>query len=333
MEDLICLLPKAELHIHIEGTLEPELMFKLAQRNKIKLPYANVQTLKKAYQFSNLQSFLDVYYQGTQVLVNEEDFFDLTWAYLSKMAKQNVKHVELFFDPQTHLARNISFDTVVKGIIKALDKAEQELDITSHLLLCFLRDLPEANTFAILEKALDYQKKIVGIGLDSAEVGNPPSKFKNIFKKAKELGFRRVAHAGEEGPVEYIWEALNILDVERIDHGIRCMEDPALVSLLVNRQIPLTVCPLSNVMLKAVVSLEKHPLKLMLAQNLCVTVNSDDPAYFNGYISDNYRDVQDKLHLNNSELIRLAKNSFTAAFLTDQQKRNYIHSIDQINLL
>lgn len=328
MEEIIHNLPKAELHIHIEGTLEPELMFTLAKRNKINLGYSDIGQVKKSYEFTDLQSFLDIYYQASQVLKYEEDFYDLTSAYLKKASQQNVKHVEIFFDPQTHLARKVAFEDVVKGISRALKNAKESLHISSSLILCFLKDLPESSAFEILEKATDY-KEIIGIGLDSTEIGNPPIKFKNLFKKAKQLGLKRVAHAGEEGPPEYIWEALDILDVERIDHGIRCMEDKKLVKFLAAKQIPLTVCPLSNVKLKTVASLRDHPLKKMLQHNLCVTVNSDDPAYFDGYIEENYLNAQKTLELNYDEIIQLAKNSFIASFLPSNEKQKYLASITQ----
>lgn len=327
MKEFISGLPKAELHLHIEGTLEPELMFTLAKRNKIKLPYRDISEVKAAYQFADLQSFLNIYYQAAQVLINEEDFFDLTWEYIKKITTQNVQHVEIFFDPQTHLKRHIPFETVINGISQALKKAKNEFNLSSHLIACFLRDLSEENALAVFEKVSQYQDKIIGIGLDSAEKNNPPSKFKALYTKAKTLGFHRVAHAGEEGPPAYIWEAIEILDAERIDHGIRCIEDPVLVNFLAAQKIPLTVCPLSNVKLQAVENLKEHPLKILLDKNLCVTINSDDPAYFGGYIDSNFERCTQVLNLKKNELIKLAENSFNASFLDEQSKQNYLMQI------
>lgn len=321
---LIQEIPKVELHLHIEGTLEPELMFDLAQRNQIKLPFSSLEETKKAYNFTNLQSFLDVYYQGANVLINKEDFFDLTYAYLQKAVSQNIVHTEIFFDPQTHTERGISFATVVNGISQALEKAKQELNISSYLILCFLRHLSEESALKTLNEALLYQDKIIGIGLDSSELGNPPAKFKNVFKKAKEAGFLTVAHAGEEGPPEYIWQAINILGVSRIDHGVRCLEDQTLVEYLVDTQIPLTVCPLSNVKLKVFNTIQEHNLKNLLDLGLCVTVNSDDPAYFGGYLVENFLAIQKGLNLTDSDIIKLVKNGFQASFLPEELKNKYL---------
>lgn len=312
--DIIDLLPKAELHVHIEGTLEPELLLRIAERHKIKLPYPNVEEIKKLYHFKNLQSFLNIYYQATQVLKDEEDFFDLAWEYFQKAAKQNIQHVEIFFDPQTHTRRNIPFCTVIKGLHRALLKAKKELSLTGFILACFLRDLSEKSALKTLKEVLAHQDKIIGIGLDSAELNNPPSKFKTVFNRARNAGLKLVAHAGEEGPPSYIWEALTILHVDRIDHGIKCMRDPKLVEYLANEQIPLTVCPLSNVRLKVVSKIEEHPIKEMLQKNLCVTVNSDDPAYFGGYLNDNLRAIQQSLSLTDDEIKQLLTNSFKASF-------------------
>ncbi len=327
MKEFISGLPKAELHLHIEGTLEPELMFALAKRNQIKLPFQEISEVKAAYQFADLQSFLKIYYQATQVLLHEEDFFDLTWEYIKKINTQNVQHVEIFFDPQTHLARNVAFETVISGIAHALKKANEEFNISSHVIACFLRDLSEENALSVFEKVCEHQDKIIGIGLDSAERDNPPSKFKELYAKAKSLGFHRVAHAGEEGPPAYIWEAIEILDAQRIDHGIRCIEDPVLVNFLSARKIPLTVCPFSNVKLQVVDALKDHPLKILLEKNLCVTINSDDPAYFGGYIDANYECSAQILDISKNELIKLAENSFNASFLDDQNKQKYLTNI------
>jgi adenine deaminase len=318
--NLIQEIPKTELHLHIEGTLEPELMFSLAQRNQIKLPFSSLKETKEAYNFSNLQSFLDVYYQGANVLINEEDFFDLTFAYLQKAASQNIVHTEIFFDPQTHTDRGIPFATIINGISQALRKGKEELNISSYLILCFLRHLSEESAFQTLEKALKYQDQIIGIGLDSSELGHPPSKFKNVFKKAKEAGFFIVAHAGEEGPPEYIWEAINILGVSRIDHGVRCLEDQKLIDYLRETQIPLTVCPLSNVKLKVFNSIQEHNLKTLLDLGLCVTVNSDDPAYFGGYLVENFLAIKNGLNLTDFEVKKLVDNGFKASFLPEELK-------------
>ena len=328
MQKFIQNLPKAELHLHIEGTLEPEMMFELAQRNKIDLPYKSVSEVKEAYNFKDLKSFLDIYYQGSQVLQTKQDFYDLTWAYLQKAAEQNVRHTEIFFDPQTHTDRGIAFETVYQGIYQALKDGKDKLGISSQLILSFLRHLTEEEAFATLEQALPYRDTMVAVGLDSAEQDNPPSKFKKVFAKAQAKGFLTVAHAGEEGPPEYIWEAINLLNVSRIDHGVRSMEDPELLEYLIDKQIPLTVCPLSNVELNVFDSMTKHNLKELLNQGICVTVNSDDPAYFGGYVAENYQAAQSGLDLTNRELYQIAKNSFQASFLPPETKLKLIAELE-----
>jgi adenine deaminase len=308
-------LPKAELHLHIEGTLEPELMFALAERNGVELPFADVDAVRRAYVFSNLQSFLDIYYAGCRVLLTEEDFFDLTWAYLRRAHADGVRHAEIFFDPQTHTERGVAFATVLNGIESALQKAKSELGMTSGLILCFLRHLDAASAMATLEQGLDHRDALLGVGLDSSEVGNPPEKFVEVFAKAREAGLHAVAHAGEEGPPDYIRQALDLLGAERIDHGVRCLEDDALVERLAQERIPLTVCPLSNVCLRVSDKLEDHPLPAMLDRGLRATVNSDDPAYFGGYVADNFAAVQRGLGLDDDALRALARNSLEASFL------------------
>lgn len=322
-------LPKAELHLHIEGTLEPELLFKLAERNQIPLKYQSVEELKQAYHFSNLQEFLDLYYEGANVLREEQDFYDLTWAYLLKCKEENVVHTEIFFDPQTHTDRGILFATVINGINLALQDGREKLEVSSLLIMCFLRHLDEASAFKTLEEALDYKDLIVGVGLDSSEKGNPPSKFERVFAKARNEGFITVAHAGEEGPAEYIKEAMDSLEVMRIDHGIASINDDHLVAELVQQQIPLTVCPLSNLALRTVDRLENHPLKKLMDQGVMVTVNSDDPAYFGGYVNENYRAVAKALKLSKADLCQLAKNSILASLLTEQEKEFHYTAIDQ----
>ncbi|MEE8260901.1 MAG: adenosine deaminase [Gammaproteobacteria bacterium] len=329
LANLIQRIPKSELHLHIEGTLEPELMMKLARRNQIRLPYASVEDIRCAYDFSNLQSFLDIYYAGAQVLRMKQDFYDLTWAYLERAAQDNVRHVEIFFDPQTHTDRDVSFATLIDGIYGALRDGESKLGITFRLIMCFLRHLSASDAMATLEEALPYKTRIHGVGLDSSEVGHPPSKFVDVFDRARDEGFLTVAHAGEEGPPAYIWEALDLLKVERIDHGVRCLEDPALVKRLAEEQIPLTVCPLSNLKLCVFDTLEEHNLKRLLEAGLCATINSDDPAYFGGYIGENFLRSQQALDLNADDIYTLAKNAFTASFLSDVEKRRYIAELDQ----
>ncbi|MGB3788161.1 MAG: adenosine deaminase [Phormidesmis sp.] len=328
MEKFIQGLPKAELHLHIEGTLEPEMMFDLAKRNRIDLPYKSVSEIRAAYSFDNLKSFLDIYYKGAEVLQNEQDFYDLTWAYLQKAASQNVRHTEIFFDPQTHTQRGIAFETVLQGINRALQDGEAKLNVSSQLILSFLRDLSAEQALEALEQALPYKDTMVAVGLDSAEKGNPPSKFKAVFDRARAEGFLTVAHAGEEGPPEYIWEAINLLNVARIDHGVRAMEDPDLLDYLTTKQIPLTVCPLSNIELKVFDSMEQHNLNRLLELGICATVNSDDPSYFGGYIAENYQAAQVALNLTKQNLYQLAKNSFQASFLPTDAKDRLIAELD-----
>jgi adenosine deaminase len=327
MKELIAKLPKTELHLHIEGTLEPELMFQLAQKNTITIPYKSIEEVKNAYNFTSLQSFLDIYYAGANVLITESDFFDLTWAYLCKCKAQNVVHVEIFFDPQTHTKRGIAFKTVIDGITKALEKGEKELGISSFLIMCFLRHLSESEAFETLHESLPFKEKILGVGLDSSEVGHPPSKFERVFTEAKNVGYKIVAHAGEEGDSSYIWEAINLLHVNRIDHGIRCDEDEKLVELLIEKQIPLTVCPLSNVKLRAVQKMQEHNILKLLRRGVLVTVNSDDPAYFGGYMNENYEAIAENLAMSKEELKSLAQNGFKASFLSDTKKQHFIDSI------
>ncbi len=328
IEDFIAGLPKAELHLHIEGTFEPELMLTIAKRNQVKTKYASVEALKKAYQFNQLQDFLDIYYEGAAALITEQDFYDLTWAYLEKVNAQNVVHVEIFFDPQTHTERGIPFNTVIQGINTALKKAEHTFGITSKIIMCFLRHLDEASAMQTLESALAYKDSIIGVGLDSSELGHPPSKFKTVFERALKEGFRTVAHAGEEGPASYIHEALNALKVSRIDHGNRCLEDPELVKHLVQLKMPLTICPLSNIYLKVVKDMRDHPIQLMLNKGLMVTVNSDDPAYFGGYMNENYIAITKALNLSKAELYQLAKNAFASSLLDEKTKSDWIDKVD-----
>ena len=320
--------PKSELHLHIEGTLEPEHMFELAKRNNVLIPYKNAEEVKSAYNFHNLDSFLDIYYQSSKVLINEQDFFDLTWAYILKCKKDNVVHTEIFFDPQSHVGRGIDFDTVINGIYKALKKAKDELNISSKIIMCFLRHLDEESGFKVLEKALKHKDKIFGVGLDSSELGNPPKKFEKLFKKASEQGFIAVAHAGEEGPTEYIWDSINLLKVKRIDHGVQCLKDEKLVEELKKKQLPLTVCPLSNVKLCVFDKLENHNLKKMLNLGLRVMVNSDDPAYFGGYLNKNLIEIQSALDLTIEEVKTLIINSFKSSFLKDDKKKKWIDKIN-----
>jgi adenosine deaminase len=321
-------LPKAELHVHIEGTFEPELIFTIAERNGIDPGYASIEALREAYRFTDLQSCLDVYYAGMRVLRTEQDYHDLATAYLERAAAQGVRHAEIFFDPQAHTDRGVPFATVVAGLTSALESARTRLGISSHLILCFLRDLSAESAMATLESAIPYRNRIVAVGLDSAEIGNPPAKFATVFDRARAEGFLTVAHAGEEGPPEYIWEALDLLHVSRIDHGVRSLEDPQLVERLRRQRIPLTVCPFSNVKLHVVADLAHHPLKRMLDAGLVATVNSDDPAYFGGYITDNFEGVARSLSLSDHELIALARNSFEASFIDDVSKRRYIREIE-----
>lgn len=318
---LLRTMPKAELHLHIEGTLEPELIFALAQRNGVALPYASVEALRAAYAFTDLQSFLDLYYAGASVLRTEQDFFDLAWAYLERAAADNVVHAEVFFDPQTHTERGVAFETVIVGLEHACRRAHAEFGLSARLILCFLRHLSEDAAFATLEQALPYRQHFIGVGLDSSERGHPPEKFARVFAKCRELGLHLVAHAGEEGPAAYITTALDLLQVERIDHGVRCVDDPALVRRLAASRVPLTVCPLSNVKLRVFDTLADHNLKTLLAAGLCVTVNSDDPAYFGGYVNDNYLQTFAALPgLNARDAWQLAANSFEAGFVDAAQR-------------
>jgi adenosine deaminase len=314
-------LPKIELHLHIEGTLEPELLFKLAKRNSIQLPFNSVNEVKKAYQFSNLQDFLDIYYQGAEVLLHKQDFYDLTWAYLLMCKQQNVMHVEPFFDPQTHTVRGVPFETIVSGIAEALADGKAKLGITSRLIMCFLRHLSEESAIETLKSSEQFTDVIYGVGLDSAEMGNPPEKFINVFSKAKGMGYKLVAHAGEEGPASYIWSSLDVLNVQRIDHGIRAIDDPDLMLRLIESQMPLTICPLSNVKLRVFDTMASHTILDMLDLGVCVTVNSDDPSYFGGYMTENFLALYDSLELSRDQAIRLINNSIDASFAEDSRKK------------
>ncbi len=329
IKDFIEGIPKAELHLHIEGTFEPELMFKIAGRNNIKLRYKSVEEIKEAYKFGNLQDFLDIYYESTGLLIEERDFYDLTLAYIKKAVSQNVLHSEIFFDPQTHTSRGVNFSTVVNGIFKALSEAKRSYGISTGLIMCFLRDLDESDAIKTLEESLKYRDRIIAAGLDSAEAGNPPSKFRNVFTMAREAGFLTVAHAGEEGPAEYVREAVDLLKVSRIDHGNHCLDDDSIVHDLVRLKIPLTVCPLSNVRLNVIDNIKKHPLKKMMEKGLLVTISSDDPAYFGGYINENYLAVTGALDLSYRDIHELALNSFNASFLTESEKNHMREKVDE----
>ena len=321
-------LPKAELHLHIEGTLEPNLMFEMARRNRVDLPYADEEAVRRAYVFEDLQSFLDIYYAACSVLVSEYDFYELTLAYLRRASSQGVRHAEVFFDPQTHTDRGIPFAAVVDGVRSGLAEGERELGVTSQLILCFLRHLSAEAAMETLETALPHREAIIGVGLDSAESGNPPVKFRDVYDRARAEGFLAVAHAGEEGPPEYIWQALDVLKVQRIDHGVKCMQDEALVERLVAEQVPLTVCPFSNVKLRVFPELRKHNFAEMLRRGLFVSINSDDPAYFGGYVGDNYVGTAEALGLNLDEMFRVARNSFSASFIPDADKRRHLDAVD-----
>ncbi|MFU8926758.1 adenosine deaminase [Acinetobacter puyangensis] len=329
-QQLIAALPKTELHVHIEGTFEPELMFAIAQRNQVQLPYASVEELKQAYNFHNLQSFLDLYYAGANVLREEQDFYDLTWAYLEKCQQDHVVHTEIFFDPQTHTDRGVAFATVFNGIYRACQDAEQKLGISAYLIMSFLRHLSEEAAFETLQQAQPFKDKIIAVGLDSSEVGHPPSKFERVFAEAKKQGYLIVAHAGEEGPPDYVWQALDLLHVNRIDHGVRSEEDPQLVQRLFEEKMPLTVCPLSNLKLCVVDDMAKHNIKRLLHKGLKVTINSDDPAYFGGYMNDNFIAITQALDLSTQDLKQLAINSFEASFLPDAQKMVWINKIQAL---
>ena len=329
MKELIKKLPKAELHIHIEGSLEPELMFKLAKKNNIKIPYKTIQEVKEAYNFTNLQSFLDIYYAGANVLISKEDFYDLTWEYILRCKEENIIHTEIFFDPQTHTARGIAFDTVISGISKALDDAKEKLGITSNIIMCFLRHLSQEEALKTFEESLSYKDKIIGIGLDSSEIGHPPSKFKEVFKKAKDEGFKLVAHAGEEADYSYIYEALDLLDIQRVDHGVQAIQSKELMQRLKKEQIPLTVCPNSNIELKVFDTYKEHNIKELLDYGLNITVNSDDPAYFKGYINTNFINLYENLNLSKEDIIKLIKNSFKSSFISDELKVKYLKKVDE----
>jgi adenosine deaminase len=326
---LIARLPKCELHIHVEGSLEPELMFALARRNGIRLPYASVEAARQAYQFGNLQDFLNLYYQGMSVLVTEQDFYDLAWAYFERAHADNVRHVEMFFDPQGHTSRGISFATVLEGLSRAIADAGRKLGLKASLIMCFLRHLDEADAERTLDCALPFKDRIVGVGLDSSERGNPPGKFKRVFDRAREAGFFLTAHAGEEGPPSYVWEALDVLGVARIDHGVRAIEDEPLIDRLARERILLTVCPLSNVRLRVVEDLAHHPLRRMLEKGVAVTVNSDDPAYFGGYVQENYRAAAQALRLGRDEIAAIVRNGISGSLLPGPEKTTLIAEVDR----
>ncbi len=328
LNEFIAKIPKAELHLHIEGSFEPELMFKIAARNKVKIGYSSVDELKNAYNFNNLQEFLDIYYAGAGVLFTEEDFYDLTMAYFNKISTQNVLHSEIMFDPQTHTDRGVDFAVVINGIKTAQDRAREEFGISSNLIMSFLRHLDEKSAYETLRQSLEYKEWITAVGLDSSELGNPPSKFKGVFAAAKKAGYLAVAHAGEEGPADYVREAIDLLQVDRIDHGNNSLDDETLVELLVRTKMALTVCPLSNVKLRNVDKIKNHPLKTMLDKGLVVTVNSDDPAYFGGYMNENYQAISDALKLTKADLYQLSLNAFNASFLDDVRKAELIDRLD-----
>jgi adenosine deaminase len=329
LDQLLRRMPKAELHIHVEGSLEPELIFTLAARNGVTLPYADIAALRSAYAFSNLQSFLDIYYAGASVLLYEQDFYDMAMAYLKRAAADHVIHAEIFFDPQTHTARGIGLNSVIRGLHRACADAGQQLGMSATLILCFLRHLSEESAFATLEEALPWRELFVGVGLDSSELGHPPEKFARVFKRCGELGLHRVAHAGEEGPPSYIWGALDALGVERIDHGVQAVHDPALMQRLATQRIPLTVCPLSNQKLCVFPDLSRHNLGALLAAGLVATVNSDDPAYFGGYVNENFTQTFAATGLGAREAYQLARNSFEGSFIEPSQRRGFIERLDE----
>ncbi len=330
MIEFIKKLPKAELHLHIEGSLEPELMFELSKKNGIKIPYKSVEEVREAYNFTNLQSFLDIYYAGANVLQTKQDFYNLTWAYIQKCVENNIKHTEIFFDPQTHTDRGIAFDVVINGIHEALQDACKKYSITSHIIMCFLRHLSEEEAFKTLEMAKPYKHLIKGVGLDSSEVGHPPSKFENVFKEAREMGFKIVAHAGEEAGVDYIYEALNLLNVDRIDHGVQSANSLELMELLKQKQIPLTVCPNSNIELCVFKDYHDHNIKKLLDFGLNVMINSDDPAYFKGYLNQNFINITNALNLSKTDIVKLVKNSFKSSFISEEEKEKYYTKIDEL---
>ncbi|OLF35935.1 adenosine deaminase [Psychrobacter sp. Cmf 22.2] len=329
MIDLIKKLPKAELHLHIEGSLEPELMFRLAKKNNIDIPYKDIEDVRNAYNFTNLQTFLDIYYAGANVLITKDDFYDLTWEYILKCVEDNVIHTEIFFDPQTHTVRGIAFETVITGIKEALADAKERYGITSGIIMCFLRHLSQQDAFDTLEEAMAFKDDIIGVGLDSSELGNPPSKFTEVFKKAKEEGFRLVAHAGEEGDFSYINEALDLLGIDRIDHGVQSIHSDALMQRLKEEQIPLTVCPNSNIELKVFEDYKAHNIKELLDYGLNVSVNSDDPAYFKGYINQNFINLHENLPLTENDIVTLVKNSFRSSFIDDDLKKAYLAKVER----
>ena len=330
MIDLIQKLPKAELHLHIEGSLEPELMFRLARKNNVEIPYDSVEDVRAAYNFNNLQSFLDIYYAGANVLLTQDDFYDLTWEYILKCVEDNVIHTEIFFDPQTHTERGVAFEAIITGIKEALADAKAKYGITSCIIMCFLRHLSQEAAFETLEQAMAFKDDIIGVGLDSSELGNPPSKFKDVFKKAKEAGFKLVAHAGEEADFSYIYEALDLLNINRIDHGVQSIKSPELMQRLKDEQMPLTVCPNSNIELRVFDNYKEHNIKALLDYGLNISVNSDDPAYFKGYVNQNFINLYENLPITEEDIITLVKNSFRSAFISDQLKEDYLAKVDAV---
>ncbi|MBZ1392979.1 adenosine deaminase [Psychrobacter pacificensis] len=330
MIDLIQKLPKAELHLHIEGSLEPELMFRLAKKNNVEIPYDSVEDVRAAYNFNNLQSFLDIYYAGANVLLTQDDFYDLTWEYILKCVEDNVIHTEIFFDPQTHTERGVAFEAVITGIKEALADAKAKYGITSCIIMCFLRHLSQEAAFETLEQAMAFKDDIIGVGLDSSELGNPPSKFKEVFQKAKEAGFKLVAHAGEEADFSYIYEALDLLNINRIDHGVQSIKSPELMQRLKDEQMPLTVCPNSNIELRVFDNYKEHNIKELLDYGLNISVNSDDPAYFKGYVNQNFINLYENLPITEEDIITLVKNSFRSAFISDELKEDYLAKVDAV---
>ena len=332
IEKLIQGLPKAELHLHIEGSLEPALMWQLANKHQVELPYSSVAEIEAAYQFDDLQSFLDLYYAGADVLRDEDDFFELMWSYLNKCRQENIVHAEIMFDPQTHTQRGIGFEVFMAGFERAITQARQQWGMSTLLIMSFLRHLPEADAFSTLEEASPYYDQIAAIGLDSSELGHPPEKFERVFARVRELGFKIVAHAGEEGPADYIWQAIKLLGVDRIDHGVKCQQDQKLVEYLIQHQLPLTVCPLSNLKLKVIEKMDHHNILQLLEAGMLVTVNSDDPTYFGGYLNENYRQLHAALGMNTAQLKQLLINSFKASFLPESQKQHWIDDINAFDV-